>query len=108
MRKMLFSLPGMTRELRTTVSPAAMRACLWLLTAARLRAHMGSPWVPLMRIMTCSGGVVADLAGMDDERGGQVEVAEVLGNLRGFEHGAADDGDFAAMLAGELQAMRMR
>ena len=35
-------------------------------------------------------------------RGRQVEVAEVLGNLRGFEHGAADDGDFAAMLAGEL------
>ena len=30
-----FSLPGMTRELRRTVSPASMRACLWLLTAAR-------------------------------------------------------------------------
>ena len=39
---------------------------------------------------------------MNDERGRQVEVAEVLGDLRGFEHGAADDGDFAAVLAGEL------
>ena len=48
------------------------------------------------------GGIVADLAGMNDERGGQIEVAEVLGDLRGLEHGAADDGDFAIVEAGQL------
>ena len=32
------------------------------------------------------GGIVVDLAGVDDKRGGQIEIAEVLGNLRGFEH----------------------
>ena len=55
-RKMLFSLPGMMRELRMTVSPASMWACLWLSTAARLRALIGSPCVPLMRSRSCSGG----------------------------------------------------
>ena len=54
-RKMPFSLPGMMRELRMTVSPASILACLWLSTAARLSALMGSPCVPLMRIINCSG-----------------------------------------------------
>ena len=55
-RKMLFSLPGMMRELSTTVSPASMWACLWLSTAARLSALIGSPCVPLMSTINCSGG----------------------------------------------------
>ena len=45
----------MTRELRTTVSPGSTRACLWLSTAARLRALMGSPCVPLISTMISSG-----------------------------------------------------
>jgi hypothetical protein len=49
------------------------------------------------------GRVVAHLAGIDDEALGNVDVAEVLGNLSAFHHGAADDGDLAAVLAGQLE-----
>ena len=99
-RKMLFSLPGMMRELRTTVSPASMWACLWLSTAARLRALMGSPWVPLMRIMRCVGRIVAHLAGIDDEAGRDFDVAEVLRDFGALHHGAAEDDGLATVLAG--------
>jgi hypothetical protein len=34
------------RAEQTTVSPASILANLWLLTAARESADMGSPWVP--------------------------------------------------------------
>ena len=35
---------------------------------------------------------------------GNVDVAEVLRNLGALHHGAADDGDFAAMLAGQVES----
>ena len=46
MRKMAFSLPGMMRELSTTVSPGSTEMCLWLSTATRDSADIGSPCVP--------------------------------------------------------------
>jgi hypothetical protein len=47
-------------------------------------------------------GEVADLAGVDDEARRKIEVAEVLRDFGGVVDGAADDGDLAAMLVGEL------
>ena len=55
MRKIAFSLPGMMRELSTTVSPFSTEMCLWLSTATRESADMGSPCVPEIRIATLIG-----------------------------------------------------
>ena len=46
----------MMRDERTTVSPFSIFACLWLSTAARDSADMGSPCVPLISTQTFSGG----------------------------------------------------
>ena len=54
--KMAFSLPGMMRELRATVSPLSSEMCLWLSTATRESADMGSPCVPEMSTVTLFGG----------------------------------------------------
>jgi len=45
----------MMRLERTTVSPFSIFACLWLSTAARDSADIGSPWVPLINTQTFSG-----------------------------------------------------
>jgi len=45
----------MMRDESTTVSPFSILACLWLSTAARDSADMGSPWVPLIITQTFSG-----------------------------------------------------
>src|ERR1039458_1341558 len=49
MRKMPFSLPGMMRELNTTVSPSSTEMCLWLSTATGESADRGSPCVAELR-----------------------------------------------------------
>jgi hypothetical protein len=49
------------------------------------------------------GVEVAHLAGVDNQAGGNVDVAQVLGNLSGLHHGAADDGDFAVVLARQIE-----
>ena len=86
---MLFSLPGMTRELSTTVSPFSMCACLWLSTAARDRAHIGSPCVPLIITITSCGGIVLDLPGIDQQALGNIQIAQVLRDFGGLDHRAA-------------------
>ena len=48
------------------------------------------------------GGDVAHLAGVDDEPGGDVEIAEVLRDLSAFVHAAAENGDLAAVCAGQF------
>ena len=63
MRKMAFSLPGMIRELSTTVSPCSTEMCLWLSTDTRDSADMGSPWVPEINTTTFSGGKSATSCG---------------------------------------------
>jgi hypothetical protein len=45
------------------------------------------------------GRVVAHLSGLDDETLRDVDVAQVLRNLGTLHHGAADDGDLAAVRA---------
>ena len=45
---------------------------------------------------------VLHLAGIDHQAFGNFDVAEVFGNLGGVVHGAADEGDFASMLVGDL------
>ena len=55
MRKIVFSLPGMMRELSTTVSPGSTEMCLWLSTATRDSADIGSPCVPEISTATFSG-----------------------------------------------------
>jgi hypothetical protein len=48
------------------------------------------------------GGEVTDLAGVDEQALRRVEVPEVLRDFCGVIERAADDGDFAAVLLGEL------
>ena len=45
---------------------------------------------------------ILHLAGIDDEAFGNFDVAEVFGDLGGVVHGAADEGDFAAVLVREF------
>src|ERR1700722_1788250 len=49
------------------------------------------------------GRVVAHLAGIDDEAGGDFDVAEVLRDFSAIHHGAAEDYGFATVLTGELE-----
>ena len=56
-----------------------------------------------MRIINCSGAIVAHLAGIDDEAGRDFDVAEVLRDLGALHHGAAEDDDFAAVLARQFE-----
>ena len=60
----------MILELSTTVSPASMCACLWLSTAARLSALIGSPCVPLISTIICSGGKSRICPGLITSPGG--------------------------------------
>ena len=90
------------RDERTTVSPFSILACLWLSTAARDRADMGSPWVPLIMTQTLFGSVVLHLAGLNQQAFGNVDVAEVLGDLGGVHHRTSDEAHFAAVLAGDI------
>ena len=45
---------------------------------------------------------ILHLAGIDDQAVGDFDVAEILGDLGGIVHGAAEERDFAAVLVGEL------
>ena len=56
MRAIAFSCPGMTRAEITTRSPGRIEICLWSLTAMRESAASGSPWLPVVRMSTFSGG----------------------------------------------------
>ena len=47
-------------------------------------------------------GKILHLAGIDHQAVGNFDVAQVFGDLRGVVHGAADEGDFAAVLVGEF------
>ena len=47
-------------------------------------------------------GEIAHLAGLDDEALRGLDVAEILGDFSGVIDGAADDGDLAAVLVGEI------
>ena len=79
-------------------------ACLWLSTAARESADMGSPCVPLIITQTFSGGKFFDLAGMDQQAVGHVKIAEVLRDLGRIVHRAADKRDLAPVLLRQLDS----
>src|SRR5579862_5109472 len=49
------------------------------------------------------GRKIAKLAGIDDEARRRVDIAKILRDLSALDHGAADDGHLAAMLAGEVE-----
>ena len=49
-----------------------------------------------------AGRGVLDLVGVDDEAGGGIDVAEVLGDFSGVIDGSADEGDLAAVLVGKV------
>ena len=57
-----------------------------------------------MRTQTFSGGKVFHLARIDDEAVGNFDVSKIFGDLRGVVHGAAEEGDFASVLVGELDS----
>ena len=63
MRKMVFSFPGIMRELSTTMSPGVTEICLWLSTATRESADIGSPCVPEISTVTFEGFVVITSCG---------------------------------------------
>ena len=50
------SLPGMGVAEITTVSPGMILTSLWSRLAMRTRADVGSPWLPVVIIITFSGG----------------------------------------------------
>ena len=63
---------------------------------------MGSPCVPLISTQTFSGGKFFISPGWMTQAVGNFDVAEIFGDLGGVVHGAADEGDFASVLAGEF------
>ena len=102
-RKMLFSLPGMMRELSTTVSPGVDAGVLVVVHGgAAQRAH-GLALGAADQNHQLLGREVAHLAGIDDQPLGNVDVAQVLRNLGALHHGAANNGHLAPMLAGQVQ-----
>ena len=48
------------------------------------------------------GREILHLAGIDHQSFGHLDIAQVLGDLGGVVHGAADEGDFASVLVGEF------
>ena len=102
-RKMLFSLPGMMRELRTDGVAGVDAGVLVVVDGGAAEGAHGLALGAADEDHELLGRVVAHLAGIDDEAGGNVDVAEVLRDLSGLHHGAADDGDLAAVLAGQFQ-----
>ena len=71
----------MMRELSTTVSPGSTEMCLWLSTATRESADIGSPWVPEIRIATLSGGSVHRVLRAEQDAVGNVQQAERVRDL---------------------------
>jgi len=68
-RKMLFSLPGNDAGAEDH-GVAGIDVGMFVVVhggAAERPALMGSPWVPLMSTINCSGGKSRDLAGIDDQ-----------------------------------------
>ena len=51
-----FSLPGIVRDEKTTVSPAANDTLGWALAEIRASAARGSPWLPVHNATTFSRG----------------------------------------------------
>ena len=92
MRKMAFSLPGMMRELSTTVSPFSTETCLWLSTATRDSADIGSPCVPEIRNGDFVGRQVHGVLRAHQDAVGNVQQAERVGDLGDRDHAAADHG----------------
>ncbi len=70
MRKMGFSLPGMTRAEITTSSPGSTATQRWLFTATRDSAAIGSPWLPVSTSATwLRGSFLISCGGMSRPSG---------------------------------------
>ena len=50
------SLPGISRDENTTTSSGVSETCRWSSIAMRDSADIGSPWLPVTRQTTSSGG----------------------------------------------------
>jgi hypothetical protein len=92
----------MIRELSATVSPFESEKCLWLSTATRARADMGSPCVPVMRTVTLSDGVES-ITGPQQDAVRNLEQSKRVGDLCHGNHAAADHGHPAAHFLGEIE-----
>ena len=69
-RKTAFSLPGISEDARTTVSPSPMWTKWWLRCAIRLSALSGSPWLPVETSTCRSGGSSASSLASTSTPGG--------------------------------------
>ena len=96
-RYTLVSLPGTARAEMTTVSPFTISTSGWSRDAIRARAESGSPWLPVDRIVTRSGGQQSDVVRLDQQPVRYVQIAEVLSDVDILDHAAADDGQRASV-----------
>ena len=85
-----------------TVSPASILAKLVVVDGGAAEGAHGLALGAADEDHELVGGHVADPAGGNDEALRGVEVAEVLRDLGRVIDGAADDGDLAAVLVGEV------
>ena len=102
-RKIAFSLPGMMRELSTTVSPGFKVKMLVVIDGhARQRRHRLA-----LRAGNDNGDLVRrhlhDVLRTQQGRVGNREQAEIVRDLGHVQHAAAEKRDFAPVLGGEIQ-----
>jgi len=99
---MVFSLPGIMRDERTT-GVAFFNLCVFVVVDGG--AGEGGHGLALGSADEDADffrGEILHLAGIDDEALGNFDVAEIFGDLGGVVHRAAEEGDLATVLVGEF------
>ncbi len=91
------------RELSTTVSPRSTETCLWLSTAARESADIGSPWVPEISTVTFAGAEPITSCGRIRTPSGIVSSPSECAISEILRHAAAHDGHLAPEFFGNIQ-----
>ena len=81
----------MMRELSTTVSPGSIERFLWLSTATRESADIGSPWVPETTASSLLGRNVHDVLRPQQHAVRDVEQAERVRDFGRAHHAAAHE-----------------
>ena len=94
MRKMAFSLPGMMRAERITVSRSSSVSRRWLSTATRESEDIGSAWLPLTITTIFSGGKRIDVLRANHQAVRNAQAVHAVGQFHVIDHAAADEGNF--------------
>ena len=91
-----FSLPGISDDASTTVSPGPI-LIWWSLLAMRDSAAIGSPCEPVQISTTWSSGSSVSCSDGDEDAAGDREVAEVARDAHVAHHRAAEERDLAVV-----------